>query len=71
MISDDGLLLHNKHKCKDVIVTYQESCKLVENIKEGKEIKNHKQLIRIFVSLILFPHSSRYRAILILVKYFM
>ena len=51
-------------------MTYQELCKLAENIKEGKEIKNHKQLTRIFFSLILFPHSSGYRAILILVKYF-
>ena len=71
MISYDDLLLHNKHKCKDVIVTYQGTCKLAENIIEGKEMKIYKQLIRILFSLILFPHSSCYRAILILVKYFM
>ena len=34
-------------------------------------MKNHKRLIRIFFSLILFPHSFCYRAILILVTYFM
>ena len=50
MISNDGLLLHNKHKCKDVPVTYQGSCKSAENIIEGKEMKNHKLLIRIFFS---------------------
>ena len=70
MISYHGLLLHNKHKCKDVLVTSQGLCKLAENIIEGKEMKNHKQLIRIFFSLILFPRSSCYCAILILVKYF-
>ena len=69
MISCGGLSVHYKHKCKDVLVTYQESCKLAENIIE-KEMKNHKQLIRIFFSLILFTHSSSYRAIQILVKYF-
>ena len=66
MISYDGLLLHNKHKCKHVLVT-----KLAENIIEGKEMKNHKQLIRIFLSLIFFPHSFCYRTILILVTYFL
>ena len=69
MISNDGLLLHNKDKCKDFPVTYQGSCKSAENIMEGKEMKNHKQLIRIFFLLILFPHSSCYLTILILVKY--
>ena len=34
-------------------------------------MKNHQRLIRIFFSLILFPHSFCYRAILILVTYFM
>ena len=34
-------------------------------------MKNHQRLIRILFSLILFPHSFCYRAILILVKYFM
>ena len=34
-------------------------------------MKNHKRLMRIFFSLILFPHSFCYRAMLILVTYFM
>ena len=34
-------------------------------------MKNHKLLVRIVFSLILFPHSFCYRTILILVTYFM
>ena len=34
-------------------------------------MKNHKRLIRIFFSLILFRHNFCYRTILILLPYFM
>ena len=48
-----------KTKTKDVFIktnvwwiwSHQESCKLAKNIIEGKDMKNHKWLIRIFSSL--------------------
>ena len=43
---------------------------MAEIVIEGKEMKNHKRLIGIFFSLILFPHSFFYRAILILVTFY-
>ena len=65
MISYDRLLLHNKQKWKDVLMTMISVLmtmislwlKLTENIRAGRKMKNHKRLIRIFHSLILLPHN--------------